>query len=242
MARELRRRPAEQSRDRDSSRTSVRSSPRSAAGCARTRSTAARCLDGYDVDEMATARVAGRCSIPWPNRHRRTGATSSKDVGISCRSTSRSTRSAIHGLVALGRLAAWREREPHRVVHASTILHPQPGYPFTLDARHRVRARPRTASACRRRRRTSGQRRARTGAARIPYLTLGRRRSTTCRAARARRGRVLEADERGDPGRRGRRRRHRVRLPRAARRRRREARPRASPTSSATTTASPGSR
>jgi aldose 1-epimerase len=88
-------------------------------------------LDGYGPDEMALSG-RGQVLIPWPNRLR--GGTyefdgrrhqvplNEPDLG-----------NAIHGLV---RWVAWSiaEREPHRVVTQYT-LHPQPGYPFSLDVR-----------------------------------------------------------------------------------------------------------
>jgi aldose 1-epimerase len=86
-------------------------------------------LDGYGADEMATAG-RGQLLIPWPNRlqdgsYEFAGDTQQVPLNESARSN------AIHGLV---RWVSWqaREREPHRVV-LTHALHPQPGYPFSLE-------------------------------------------------------------------------------------------------------------
>lgn len=86
-------------------------------------------LDGYGEADMATAG-RGQMLIPWPNRiqdgtYEFAGRTHHLPL------TEPETRNAIHGLV---RWAAWSvaEREADRVVMEHT-LHPQPGYPFSLD-------------------------------------------------------------------------------------------------------------
>jgi aldose 1-epimerase len=86
-------------------------------------------LDGYDEAEMATAG-RGQVLIPWPNRlqdgtYEFTGRRHQLPL------TEPEAQNAIHGLV---RWAAWSvgEREADRVVMEHT-LHPQPGYPFSLD-------------------------------------------------------------------------------------------------------------
>jgi aldose 1-epimerase len=86
-------------------------------------------LDGYGPGEMCRSG-RGQVLLPWPNRLKdasyefdgRRHQLAINEV---------STNSAIHGLV---RWVAWdvREREPHRVV-MEHILHPQPGYPFSLE-------------------------------------------------------------------------------------------------------------
>ena len=86
-------------------------------------------LDGYEVDEMATAG-RGQVLIPWPNRLQdgtyefggRTHQVALNEIAHS---------NAIHGLV---RWVPWgaRERDAHRVV-VGNVLHPQSGYPFALD-------------------------------------------------------------------------------------------------------------
>ena len=85
-------------------------------------------LDGYGADEMSTSG-RGQVLIPWPNRlqdgsyefgGRRHQLPLSEPV----------RHNAIHGLV---RWSTWTvaERQPHRVV-MEHVLHPQPGYPFSL--------------------------------------------------------------------------------------------------------------
>jgi len=88
-------------------------------------------LDGYDADEMSSSG-RGQVLLPWPNRlqdgeYEFDGRQHQLDL------TEPEEHNAIHGLV---RWSPWRvaEREPHRVAmeHA---LHPQPGYPFSLELR-----------------------------------------------------------------------------------------------------------
>jgi aldose 1-epimerase len=86
-------------------------------------------LHGYGADEMATAG-RGQLLIPWPNRlqdgsYEFAGDTQQVPLNEPARAN------AIHGLV---RWVSWqaREREPHRVV-LTHALHPQPGYPFSLE-------------------------------------------------------------------------------------------------------------
>ena len=88
-------------------------------------------LDGYGADEMCTSG-RGQVLMPWPNRieggsyeldgRRQQLALSEPENG-----------NAIHGLV---RWARWSvaERDAHRVA-VEHVLHPQPGYPFTLALR-----------------------------------------------------------------------------------------------------------
>lgn len=85
-------------------------------------------LDGYGADRMSPSG-RGQVLIPWPNRvldgryefDGRPHQLPIDDVD---------EQDAIHGLV---RWAAWTigEREPDRVV-MEHVLHPQPGYPFSL--------------------------------------------------------------------------------------------------------------
>jgi len=88
-------------------------------------------LDGYGDDEMATAG-RGQVLIPWPNRiedgtYEFAGARHHAPIDDP------EGGNAIHGLV---RWSAWTvgARDADRVVMEHT-LHPQPGYPFTLDLR-----------------------------------------------------------------------------------------------------------
>jgi aldose 1-epimerase len=88
-------------------------------------------LDGYGVDEMSTSG-RGQVLIPWPNRLQ-DGSYEFEGRGHQLALTEPEAHNAIHGLV---RWAAWlvAEREPHRVV-MEHVLHPQPGYPFSLELR-----------------------------------------------------------------------------------------------------------
>ncbi len=86
-------------------------------------------LDGYARDAMC-ASGRGQLLLPWPNRiedgtYEFDGRTHRLPL------TEPSAHNAIHGLV---RWAVWTaaEREAHQIV-LRHLLHPQPGYPFTLD-------------------------------------------------------------------------------------------------------------
>ena len=86
-------------------------------------------VDGYGAGEMATAG-RGQLLIPWPNRLQGGSYEFAGDTHqVALNEPARSN--AIHGLV---RWVSWqeREREPHRVV-LTHALHPQPGYPFSLE-------------------------------------------------------------------------------------------------------------
>lgn len=85
-------------------------------------------IDGYGADEMSSSG-RGQVLIPWPNRLQ----DGSYEFGgrrhqVPLNEPER--HNAIHGLV---RWASWTaaEQEPHRAV-MDYVLHPQPGYPFTL--------------------------------------------------------------------------------------------------------------
>jgi aldose 1-epimerase len=85
-------------------------------------------LDGYRPDEMSSSG-RGQVLIPWPNRLE----DGSYEFGgrlYQLPLNEPERRNAIHGLV---RWANWTatEREPHRVI-MQHVLHPQPGYPFSL--------------------------------------------------------------------------------------------------------------
>ena len=86
-------------------------------------------LDGYEVDEMA-AGGRGQLLLPWPNRIR-DGNYQFDGADLQLPLTEPSRHNASHGLV---RWANWTAtaHEPDRVV-MELALHPQPGYPFTLD-------------------------------------------------------------------------------------------------------------
>jgi aldose 1-epimerase len=86
-------------------------------------------LDGYPVDGTCTSG-RGQVLIPWPNRIE-DGRYDFDGASHSLPLDEVPNRNAIHGLV---RWAAWtaEQHEPHRVVMAH-VVHPQPGYPFTLS-------------------------------------------------------------------------------------------------------------
>ena len=86
-------------------------------------------IDGYGVHEMASAG-RGQVLIPWPNRLQ-DGSYEFDGQRHQLPLTEPPHSNAIHGLVRWGE---WHERarEPHRVV-VGHVVHPQPGYPFSLD-------------------------------------------------------------------------------------------------------------
>jgi aldose 1-epimerase len=85
-------------------------------------------VDGYRADEMSSSG-RGQALIPWPNRLQ-DGSYEFYGRRHQLPLNEPERRNAIHGLV---RWAAWTAsvHEPHRVVMAY-VLHPQPGYPFSL--------------------------------------------------------------------------------------------------------------
>jgi len=87
-------------------------------------------LQTYAIDEMCDG-AHGAVLLPWPNRLAR-GRYEFDDERHQLALTEPTKRNAIHGLL---RWRSWwaAEHEANRVVMA-TRLHPQPGYPFALDA------------------------------------------------------------------------------------------------------------
>jgi aldose 1-epimerase len=85
-------------------------------------------LDGYGVDEQS-ASGRGQVLVPWPNRLQ-DGSYEFDGRSHQLPLTEPENSNAIHGLV---RWASWRvgEHEADRVV-MEHVIHPQPGYPFTL--------------------------------------------------------------------------------------------------------------
>jgi aldose 1-epimerase len=85
-------------------------------------------LDGYPVDVMSPSG-RGQVLLPWPNRIQ-DGSYEFEGRRYQLPINDLEEQDAIHGLV---RWAAWTvgEREPHRVVMRH-VIHPQPGYPFSL--------------------------------------------------------------------------------------------------------------
>jgi len=86
-------------------------------------------LDGYRADEMCTG-ARGAPLIPWPNRLA-DGAYTFDGTDQQVALTEPDKHNAIHGLL---RWRNWtvRDHDTDRAV-LGTVLHPLPGYPFTLD-------------------------------------------------------------------------------------------------------------
>jgi aldose 1-epimerase len=150
-------------------------------------------IDGYGLDEMSSAG-RGQVLSPWPNRLK-DGRYEFGGRHHQLPPDESGRQNAIHGLV---RWQAWTvgELEPHRVV-MEHVLHPRPGYPFTVamrmqyqlsDAGLLVRS---TAT-------NVGADDCPYGTGAHPYLTVG---TTTVDTAvlRVPARTVLQADERGIP-------------------------------------------
>ena len=87
-------------------------------------------LDGYAEDEMCTA-ARGTPLIPWPNRLR-DGTYDFGGAHHQVALTEPGKRNAIHGLC---RWLNWECTERSAAhVRMRVIIHPQPGYEFTLEA------------------------------------------------------------------------------------------------------------
>ncbi len=86
-------------------------------------------LDGYAEAEMCSGG-RGQVLMPWPNRIR-DGRYAFDGQPQQLPLSEAASQNAIHGLV---RWAAWTilEQEPDRVV-VGHVLHPSPGYPFSLE-------------------------------------------------------------------------------------------------------------
>ena len=86
-------------------------------------------VEGFELDEICSG-ARGQVLAPWPNRVR-DGAYEFGGRHLQLALSEPERRHAIHGLV---RWVPWRplERSPERVRLGCTI-HPQPGYPFTVD-------------------------------------------------------------------------------------------------------------
>jgi aldose 1-epimerase len=98
-------------------------------GGLRTYSAAGRdAIDGYGVEEMSRSG-RGQVLMPWPNRLQ-DGSYEFDGARHQLPIDDVEEQDAIHGLV---RWVSWTagEREPHRVV-MEHLLHPRPGYPFSL--------------------------------------------------------------------------------------------------------------
>ncbi len=86
-------------------------------------------LDGYAEDQMCTA-ARGAPLLPWPNRLE-DGRYEFRGQPYQTALTEPEKRNAIHGLT---RWMNWRaiEKDADRL-RMGLVLHPQPGYPFTLE-------------------------------------------------------------------------------------------------------------
>jgi aldose 1-epimerase len=151
-------------------------------------------LDGYAADEMC-ASGRGQVLLPWPNRiedGRYTFDGREHQLPL----TEVAAANAIHGLV---RWSSWTvaERGADRVV-MEHVLHPQPGYPFSLELRVeyalddegltvRTTATNVGANACP------------FGSGMHPYFTLGTL-TVDALALTVPAGQVMESDPRGLPG------------------------------------------
>jgi len=88
-------------------------------------------LDGYEPTEIAPSG-RGQLLIPWPNRIE-DGSYEFDDRRHQLALDEPERRNAIHGLV---RWSAWRVAEREKDSTAlEHVLHPQPGYPFSLALR-----------------------------------------------------------------------------------------------------------
>jgi aldose 1-epimerase len=150
-------------------------------------------VDGYGANEMSSSG-RGQALIPWPNRLQ-DGNYEFDGRRHQLPLNEPECCNAIHGLV---RWVAWTAsaREPHRVV-MEQVLHPQPGYPFSVrlgieyslsDSGLRVRT---TAT-------NVGMKRCPYGSAAHPYLTLGTQ-TVDHLILRVPARTVLQSDERGLP-------------------------------------------
>ena len=88
-------------------------------------------LDGYAVDERCTG-ARGLPLIPWPNRIQ-DGAYTFDGIDYQVPLTEPEAHNAIHGFLR------WRNWTCHQHTESQvvmgTVLHPQMGYPFTIDVR-----------------------------------------------------------------------------------------------------------
>jgi aldose 1-epimerase len=125
-------------------------------------------IDGYAEDEISSIG-RGHLLLPWPNRIE-DGQYEFAGTSYQTALTEPARHNALHGLT---RWVNWTavEQSPDRVV-MSLVLHPQPGYPFTLH----LRADYRLSAAGLTVRITAtnvGTRAAPYGAGQHPYLTVG---------------------------------------------------------------------
>jgi aldose 1-epimerase len=150
-------------------------------------------LDGYPADEMCRSG-RGQVLVPWPNRIQDGRYTfDGRDYQLAL--TEPTHGNAIHGLV---RWAAWSiaAQEPARVV-LEHVLHPQPGYPFTLAVQIEY-ALSHSGLSVRTTATNVGRDPCPYGAGAHPYLTVGTE-TVDSVALQAPGGTALKSDERGIP-------------------------------------------
>jgi len=150
-------------------------------------------LDGYAVDEEASSG-RGQVLAPWPNRIE-DGSYEFDGHSQQLPLTEPERSNAIHGLV---RWCAWTlgARDADRVV-MEHVIHPQPGYPFTVSLRVEY-ALSDTGLSVRTTATNLGSGACPYGCGQHPYLTLGTAKIDTLEL-RAPSGRVLVSDERSLP-------------------------------------------
>src|SRR5947209_9332752 len=86
-------------------------------------------LDPFALDAMADG-AHGNALVPWPNRLA-DGAYEFRGQKLQTALTEPEKRNAIHGLLRWRNWSVARH-EPH-VVEMASRIHPEKGYPFTLD-------------------------------------------------------------------------------------------------------------
>jgi aldose 1-epimerase len=150
-------------------------------------------LDGYAAEAMATGG-RGQVLMPWPNRIA-DGAYTFDGTRQQLALSEAGARNAIHGLV---RWVAWTvvEHESDRATMALR-LHPQPGYPFSLDLEVQYRLDP-DGLHVRMRAVNVGSARCPFGAGAHPYLSVGGGPIDDA-IVRSPAATVLHADDRGIP-------------------------------------------
>ncbi len=150
-------------------------------------------LDGYGEDEMASGG-RGQHLLPWPNRIR-DGRYTFDGADLQLALTEPARHNASHGLVRWANWAATVE-EADRVV-MELVLHPQPGYPFSVGLSTEYRLGPGGLSVA-----TTatnlGDRRCPYGAGSHPYLTVGTDRVDEA-VLHVPAGTRLDSDDRGIP-------------------------------------------
>ena len=150
-------------------------------------------LDGYHIDETAGGG-RGQLLLPWPNRIG-DGQYRFEGEELQLALTEPSRHNASHGLVRWSNWSA-TVQEPDRLV-MELELHPQPGYPFSLDLSVDYRLGPGGLSVA-----TTatnrGDRPCPYGAGAHPYLTVGTELVDTALLQVPARTR-LETDDRGIP-------------------------------------------